>query len=291
MTSPTSRKKRLIIFLIFSILFLILIPIVTLYSLGYRLENGLTLKPTGGVYVYYPESGVDVTVKGYPPEKTSIFTKSVLVQNLPPGKYEIDVTKEGHSYWKKDVLILEKRVSEAYPFLILEPFATSSVSVELQPIVADLFMPATTTATTSPTNPFASISSTTSSSTKSLSQGTTFKNIYLYTEKNNLLALWRGETNATPFYFCDEETFLCDTTITATESKSPIKHFDFYPGRNDVVIYSNSDGVFVTELDTRNPQNFVTLAKGNVDFRLYNGHIYIKPSGATAKGIYELIYE
>lgn len=305
MTSPTSRKKRLIIFLVFIVLFFLLIPVITLYATGYRLDKDLELKPTGGIYVYYPESGVNITVQGQPPQRTTIFAKSILIQNLAPGTYEIDASKDGYSYWKKNVMVKEKRVAEAYPFLVLEPLATSTIDADLKPTIEKLFASTTLLATATSTSSRSALSvvdkqsvglnagatSSSASSTLLNDEGVLFKDVYLYKEQHDkgdwLIALWKGETAATPLYFCEEETGLCDTSLVATESSSPIKHFDFYPSRNDIVIYSNSDGVFVTELDKRPEQNFVTLAKGNVDFRVYNGHIYIKDKNS----LYEVIYD
>lgn len=284
MTGQTSYRKRFFVFLLFIVLFLLLIPITLLYSTGYRFEKGFNILPTGGIYVYYPESGVDVTIKGMPPQRTSFFSRSVLIQNLDPGTYEIDVSKPNYSYWKKDILIQERKVTEAYPFLVLEPLATSTVPISLRTIVQNLFNSTSTIQIAS------NINSIYSTSTVDLTKGVLNRDIYLYKKSDkigdSLEAMWIGQTIDSPLYFCGEVSNLCDSTTEVTVSKTPINHFDFYPGRNDVIIYSNNDGVFVTELDKRGGQNFVTLAKGKVDFRVYNGHIYIKDKNIT----YEVIY-
>jgi hypothetical protein len=287
MTRPTSPRTRLLFFLISVILFILLIPIVVLYSAGYRLGKDLSLEPTGGIYVYYPEAGVNVNIIGQPLERTSRFTRSVFVQNLAPGIYEIRVGKEGYTEWQKKVLVVERRVAEGYPFLILDPIATTTVPVQIRRNVELLFSATNRMKTTlSVDKALGQLGTTTSSSTIINNQGILSKDMYLYKEDNNLVALWKGETSNIPLYFCAEITKLCDPSIVITESSSPIKHFDFFPGRNDVVVYSNADGIFVTELDMRPPHNYVTLALGNLDFRINGDHIYIKDKNI----IYELVY-
>jgi hypothetical protein len=100
MTKPSSPRKRLIYFFIFSLLFFLLMPVVVLYSAGYRLGTGLSLEPTGGVYVYYPESGVYVSINDLPPERTAIFTKSIFIPDLKPGRYDLVAIKEGYTNWR-----------------------------------------------------------------------------------------------------------------------------------------------------------------------------------------------
>lgn len=267
-------------------------PVVVLYSAGYRLGTDLTLEPTGGIYLYSPEPGLFVSVNDLPPERTAIFTKSIFIPDLKAGKYKVVAIKDGYTNWKKDLFVLERRVSEAYPFIVLNPIATSTIPLDLRSDVRKLFSATSTrNATKSLDKTLGDLATTTSSSTIASNQGVLWRNIYLYKEGNKLMALWKGEANVIPFYFCGEETKLCDSSIEVTNSASAIKYFDFYPGRNDVVVYSNSDGVFVTELDKRGSQNFATFAKGKVDFRLNNRHIYIKEQNKNIDTYYEVIFE
>ena len=268
-------------------------PVVVLYSAGYRLGTDLSLEPTGGIYLYYPDSGLYVSINDLPPERTAIFTKSIYIPELVAGKYDVVAIKDGYTNWKKEISVSERRVSEAYPFLILNPVATTTIPTQNRAVVKDLFSATTTRkATVSLDKTLEKLATTTSSSTIASNEGVLWRNTYLYKDNKKLMALWKGEANIIPFYFCGEETKLCDSSILVTDSKSPIKNFDFYPGRNDVVVYSNADGVFVTELDKRGGvQNFVTLATGKVDFRISGRHIYIKDHPKDQDIFYEVIFE
>lgn len=294
---PTSLKKRFIVFALFTLIFIILIPVVILYSIGYRLGKDLALTPTGGIYVYHPQSGMSVSVKDLTPQTTSLFSRSVLLQNLKPTYYEINAWKTGYSYWKKNILVKEQQVAEAYPFFVLEPVATSTLATSTKLSVEKLFLATSTALNQGVILNNLGVGSTTASSTALRKKGILERNVFLYSDDSTgskeLIALWNGKINAIPFFFCGDITGTCKDSILVVTSQSKIKHFSFYPGRYDVVIYSNSDGVFMTELDKREPQNFVTLAKGKVDFRLQNGHIYIKDTtlGAGKSILYELLYE
>jgi hypothetical protein len=189
--------------------------------------------------------------------------------------------------------VSERRVTEAYPFLVLNPLATTTVPTNKRVEVRQLFAATTTrSATISLDRTLGMLATSTSSSTVPSNEGVLWRNTYLYKEGNKLMAIWRGEAKEIPFYFCEEETGLCDSSMVVTDSKSPIKYFDFYPGRNDVVIYSNADGVFITEMDKRGNQNWFPLATGRVDFRLDGRRVYIKETPSKEKeNYYEVIYE
>jgi hypothetical protein len=296
MINNTSPKKRFLIFLVFILIFIVLIPVLVLYSIGYRLDKGLELTPTGGIYIYHPQSGMSVSVKGDAPQTTSFFSRNVLFQNLKPGTYEIDAWKTGYSYWKKNITVKEEQVAEAYPFFILEPVATTTLATTTRMSVDKLFTSTSTPPAVLVTT-WQSVDGTSSTSvaTTTLRRGGILeRSVYLYTDvlsgNKNLIASWQGKVNAIPHFFC-KDTNLCSSSIAVTNSWSKIKHFDFYPGRYDVAIYSNDDGVFVTELDKREPQNFVTLVKGKVDFRLDGGYLYIKDTAGVRPVLYELLYE
>ena len=127
MTEPMNARKRFFVSAIFMVFFVVLIFPILLYSLGYRLDKDLSLFPTGGVYVFYPESGAEVYVNGELGKTTSLFERGIFIDNLNTGTYDIEVKKEFYRPWKKTFEVAERKVAEGYPFLIPEVIATSSV--------------------------------------------------------------------------------------------------------------------------------------------------------------------
>ncbi|MBI5817100.1 MAG: hypothetical protein HZB09_01605 [Candidatus Yonathbacteria bacterium] len=85
---------------------------------------------------------------------------------------------------------------------------------------------------------------------------------------------WAGSIDSTPYYFCAND--ICKKEILI-KPRSKLISFDFFPGRDDLLIMGAADGIYVTEIDDRSTQNIQTLLKGkNLDFRIDDGVIYIK---------------
>ena len=59
---------------------------------------------------------------------------------------------------------------------------------------------------------------------------------------------------------------------------SKVLSFEFFPGRNDLLILSVGDGIFVSEIDDRSSQNLQKVVSGSgYDFRIKDGkEIYLK---------------
>ncbi|MFH1582494.1 MAG: PEGA domain-containing protein [bacterium] len=128
-----AKKTRTIIFLICSFLFIIGGPSVILYSQGYRLnintkEGEKFITQTGGIFIKSSPKQAEIYIDGKITEKTDFLFGSALVENLLPGKYEIEVKKENYQSWKKTLEVKEKEVAEAKSILLFpEEFNFSSL--------------------------------------------------------------------------------------------------------------------------------------------------------------------
>lgn len=285
-------KKRFLVFLGFIVVFIFLIPIILLYSAGYRLGQNFAILPTGGAYVFYPESGASVYLDGALADRTSLFERGVFIDDLDPKVYHLEVKKEGYLPWKKDIEVLEKKVAEAYPFLIPQVISTStvpsfvqiasgaSVTNPLYTEVSRLFASSTPSSVVIPKTALRA----TTSAIVATTTGVIRKDIEIDLIGKKIVASWKGSVDSTPFYFCDADRTFCDKELVVTEGD--IKRVDFYPGRNDVVLYSTKEGLFVTELDKRSPQNTFKLVSGNLEFRQKDQRVYVK----QGKDFYEIIF-
>lgn len=113
----TLRKRRII--MVVSILaFLILAPILLLYTLGYRIDSSFRIGRTGGLYVSSPLSGSEIFVKNKLERKTNILQSGLFLQNLIGGVYSVLVTKESYWPWLKNLEIKEGMVTEARAILM-----------------------------------------------------------------------------------------------------------------------------------------------------------------------------
>jgi len=289
-----NARKRFFVSGIFVVLFIVLIPLILLYSLGYRFNKDFSVFPTGGAYVFYPESGAEVYVNGELGKTTSLFERGIFIDNLNAGTYDIEVRKEFYRPWKKTFDVAERKVAEGYPFLIPEVIATSTVSRfvtvasgasvtnYLYGEVVSLF------ATTTESKPKLVLQEkiVATSSVVSTTTALIKKNIEVVLEKETgrVIASWKGSKETMPFYFCDAARLVCGDSFVVIPNS--VRSFDFYPGRNDVLIYNTKDGVYVTELDTRTPQNTFKLISGSVDFRESGDRVFIKEKTAY----YEILF-
>ncbi|KUK66351.1 MAG: transmembrane(s)proteins 9..31 [Parcubacteria bacterium 34_609] len=94
------------------IIFLIIGPSIIMYSQGYRFDiKKFQFVETGGLYIKaFPEE-VQLYINDKYINKTSFFTRDILVQNLLPDNYNIRVEKDGYHSWKKNLEIDVKKDS------------------------------------------------------------------------------------------------------------------------------------------------------------------------------------
>ena len=280
---PLSRNKRRLYLIFFAIIFIIGAPLFIFNAKGYKLnlQDFFNVSKTGGLYISTDRSGIDISVNGESVRKTGIIQKSIFVQNLKPGVYQINISKEGLQSWNKSLRVFPEIVTEARPFLIKsEPVLTeiprlligdssalSSTNRNVSKknseydLINVLFLPpglksvSVKTATTSPY-------------TKMLGD------VLVKNSAGKLHVIWKGEKDSTPNYFCENACKL--EIIVNTVSK--VLSFDFFPGRNDLLILSVEDGIFVSEIDDRSSQNVQKVVSGfGYDFRIKDGkEIYLK---------------
>jgi len=108
------KWQRKLLFWVLCIVFLIVSPLLVLYSQGYRLDlERKTLVKTGGLFLKVHPKQVEIFLNGKFVKKTDIFFGSALIQNLLPKRYKVEVKKEGFFSWEKVLEIEPNKVTEA----------------------------------------------------------------------------------------------------------------------------------------------------------------------------------
>lgn len=287
--------KRRIYFYTMVVVFLVIVPIIAFYAAGYRFDSGFEVVSTGGMYVYAPLSGATITIDEEKEKETGTFQKSWFVQNLTPGDYSVRVTKEGYHPWSKGVEVKQHQVAEAIAFFVPKHPSLNEIPRTIL-VPPDQPQEATTTTpnpqfqnlqlafaqasreiTTSPeTRPTAT--STPQDPEDIYAQVSPRSRVALWEEHNQLFATWLKDRSSLPQHFCRADT--CEKTVVVHFSFAPIKYFDFFPGREDVVIVAAQHSVFAIDIDTRGNQNIMPLYKGtDPTFINNNGTIYIRDNG------------
>ena len=110
-----NSKTRRIILCSVIIFFILIAPVIILYSLGYSFdwqEKKVVL--TGGLYIKSIPKRATVYINDKPKKETPVFIK-----RLAPKYYQIKVTKEGFHEWSKKLKIESKLVTEVKDILLI----------------------------------------------------------------------------------------------------------------------------------------------------------------------------
>lgn len=258
-----SSKKRLFYRVLLTLFFVITVPILILYSSGYRLGDQLFLVKTGGMYIDTNKSGTEVYLDNELVREATIFKRGFFIQNLKAGTYDVSVRKEGYSTWNKVVSVRDQQVSEMYSFAVPD-------EIEFEEIEAVDFF-ATTTSQTSKTLMYATTTNNIVLSDVSVKER---GGLVLWQYENIIYSEWTKEEEIAPPYFCEDE---CNLLRAIYGSPFPISYFDFYPDDNKLIVILVGNTILVSEIDNRSNQNTQKIYTGNdVDMRVNNNHIYIK---------------
>ncbi|MFH0791775.1 MAG: hypothetical protein V1905_00985 [bacterium] len=109
-----TKQKRTILFIICLSLFIILAPVIILYSAGYRLDiKERRITQAGGFYFRVQPKNASISIQGKPKKQTDLLFGTALIENLTPKSYQVSVNKNGHIAWTKSLIIEPRKVTEA----------------------------------------------------------------------------------------------------------------------------------------------------------------------------------
>src|SRR3989344_650630 len=116
-----TKRNRLIVLAICTVLFFIITPYIILYSLGYRVDfKKLRIVATGGIYVKAFPQGVNVIIDSKTNDKTSILSYSVFKQNLLSGVHTVLIKKDGYYDYQKNLTIKENEVEKLEHVILIK---------------------------------------------------------------------------------------------------------------------------------------------------------------------------
>jgi len=263
---PMSTVTRTIYFVVLSLVFIAMIPIIILYANGYRLGDDFVVVETGGIYVYVPQAGASVYIDDIFRRRTGNFQKETFVQNLEPGDHSISVIRPGYFDWYKNVTVSAQEVTTLYPFLLPESYSLREIKafqasspdprsfLEANPeyaFVIGLF----------------DSEEDVNEEEEEVIEKKEENNIRIWHDEEGIHAEWISREDWVPRYFCQEE---CQQELIIANPKEDILNLDFYPNRDDVVIYSTKTGVYIAEIDIRPIQLKKKIFSGtDVDMRVF----------------------
>jgi len=116
------------------LIFAIIAPGIIMYSQGYRFDiKKMKYLETGGIYVKTLPGDATVSIDKDHQDRTSGFSRDLLVQNLLPENHSIKIEKDGYHSWTKTLEVKEKKVTEAkYVILFPNDILLTSISNDVK---------------------------------------------------------------------------------------------------------------------------------------------------------------
>lgn len=274
---PKTRKMYLLgLFCIF----IVIIPILIFFSMGYRLNSQFRLVKTGGIYLVNNESDVTVKLDGENVERAGMFGNNILIRNLIPKAYSMRVEKEGFRPWKKNVTVKEEKVEVCYPLLI--PLVLKPQIVSKYVTLKDKknkrepneeYTEAMNLFKTYDKPEKGIIPGWEDSVVKKFKLGTNRrlkKKVLLSREGNNIYVQWTGSDAKRPFFIDSSEKKLIFS------SRKKIISFGFFPERNNSMLILLEDrNLFAVEIDTRSKhQNIYKIVANCRKFAVMDEYLY-----------------
>lgn len=257
-----SQKVRTIYFSLFALVFVIAIPLILLYATGYSFDTAFNLSWRGGVYVYVPESDVDVFIGNNIRVTTSLLQREVLEKSLHPGNYLILAAHEDYWPWAKFVEVKPGEVVSKFPLLVpkVMPFEQITRTSPEYKTAAGLF----------------------ATSTPGGGVRVESNDIEISAIGREVVVNWLAATSSAPHFFClndvaNLDDSHCSTSFTVFRAAEDIEFVDFYPGRDDAIILTLGNGVYAVELDRSAYHNVYPIFRGtNPEVRVIRNTIYVK---------------
>ncbi len=168
---PLPQTQRRIIFILSLLVFIVSVPMLVFYAIGYRFdftdaENNIT--GVGGMYVTAQAQDVDIYIDQEPVKDMRIFQNAAYIQNLTASTYKVHTQAPELQTWSKELPVFPYLVTEVQSFNIpttsqvraITPYSTQAGdSVLFESATSTVFANASTTnvffiATTTATSTF-----------------------------------------------------------------------------------------------------------------------------------------
>lgn len=293
----TPKKQKFIILGLFGA-FLVIMPLIIGYSMGYRITSDFKIVETGGIYLKNDEPDTTLYVNGIVKDAAGLIDSNLLIKNLKPGLYSIKLEKENFRPWKKSIQVEEKQVEVGYPLLVpekIEPEEIKKFLIEENvvrgikkkvKVLNDDYLDVVELFKNSRRPPKRFFPEWYTGKKDKITAGRDIKlkgKVLLSQTGNRIYVKWIGREKNLPFFIGTMEKKQIYTP------DMPIASFDFFPGRNDSMLVRFKNGqLMAVEIDTRfGVQNTYRILKYCDSFLVDEHNLYFF-SGA---GLYSVDFD
>ena len=224
------------------------IGVISLAILVYGYQSSANL---GAITVHVPYANTAVFWNNEEVRLTTATDQEVVVGRVAPGEQSVLVYKEGYYPWEKTMYMREGEKADIFPFLVRENPGQHEVDPA---IFANVIPP---------------------NGKKVSASGA----IAVDNANGKIYAIRLTDDKSTLFCGYEHETETCYETVVVLDIQQTINNVDFYPDRDDVILFSTKDGLYAIEIDGRGTRNFQPIYEGSTDGFLVNkrtSSIYVK---------------
>jgi hypothetical protein len=243
------------------------IALIALFGIAFSIRLGL--KPTahltlngGSLEINIPIEKSKVYIDNIEEYETKKNNETYSVTGLSPKVHSVAVSTKGFWPWIKNIDIPKESKVSINTFTL--PQSPSITEVEKNSALY-----------TSLISDFRKHSS--AGEANKLESPNKLFNVWI--SNNIIFAGWLGDSDKAPLFFC--ESGICATRIEVLNSTQNINDVTFYNGKDDVLIFSNGDGIYVIDMDRRGTQNFQPVSTIPNSFLIGSSTtLYIKSEGS-----------
>lgn len=222
----------------------ILVTIIAI-SILFIIYGVLTESRSGKINVYLEKQGSIIFLDEKIVGTSNTNKQTITIKRVTPGDHSIVVSLRGYYPWAKNVSIKSNETLQLKSFSI--PKNTDSSSIITNFTDKQLY----------------EINNLLK--TANLNKKISFSgegNVEIKKDVNKIFVKWLGDKSSIPSFMCSSDT-KCDTTALVFKSDvGNITSIDFYPGRNDVIIFSVGKNIYALEIDKKGTQNFQPIYVG-----------------------------
>ncbi len=253
--------------MLFALIFVILLPMVILYSGGWRFKSGYGFVITGGIFVEVPYPDAIITLNSKEVGRSGFLQRGFYIGNLAPSAYVVRVDRTGYRPWGRILVVEPKLVTDTRALVIPEHIELSRLAVTgtasstriVSRTVYDSYLAAFATTTAI------------ASSTIALDES---GGIGLFLKDGDIMARWQREDRSPPSIFCSSPSF-CSPEIPVKREGGAVLSVRFFHGG---VVYRTREGsIYFAEVDIRpTPVSAQLFSAKDADMRVVGDALIVK---------------
>jgi hypothetical protein len=194
--------------------------------------------------VYIEKAGAAVFLDEKRVGTSNTDDQTITLERVSPGEHSILVYLAGYYPWEKTVRVRTGDATKVRSFFVRKNITPSYIKTEFTDADRNRINDMIATADTNKKISF-------------FGNG----NVEIKKDNNEISATWLGDSASLPDFFCNDTD--CANSISVFNSDvGQIGMIDFYPNRDDVVLFSLGESIYAIEIDQKGTQNFQPVYTG-----------------------------